>query len=762
MSEPRVTASPAPGDFSSVAWPCVRACGEQCGSGLAGRRPRAGQMADSTAMTVDFLRARLLSERSVSRAAKERADELAKRVAELEEQVRAVTAQRRQAERAAADVLAVLESQGFGGHLSDVDDDSDVSGQDSGEVDDGKRRGDTAGATVEEGEREPSAAKGEAEDALSGTAQPGGLSWKGRSVSPRKARQLKQRHRRSFFYLLSSSDSSPKYRVGQSCRKNKRRVELSNASRPMATEDDGGGGGSQKGRQDGSDFTDDGQADMDGEVGGDERSSGGGGGGGQYVIRYEEDGEMERVLERQAELIGQYEEEEKAQREWEKQYNENRNANKGDVELKSKAYQTDAGAKSNVKNLSSTNNTSADRLQKGSLSESPQNGAQRREANEEPDHGCAQTSSISAPESSSNSTVTRQEDQHRGDQISDGDSGYSTNARSPKHDDAVIRAPSDGSPSSDTLNSKVTDWSSSQFHDCTDGQLDTQSSYPPASCSIADIESVLQALQRARISLSAKLSKPVPPSQVTLALPAPGDEHREYDDLPANDDDDDSYGYGEKLSGSSPGLQEMLALPAPEDYHERDREDSQLDAAAISHVEKASSSSPHREEMLALPAPGDDYRKEIEDYMKIPVGSPGLFRLPIDSFPVDEKMFSGTACGSRFSLGAAASHATSIFSNPAVSCGAATATSVPSISSDGSGFPSRQGIDLQASGLLSVPASGRCISMPTPDFAVGTGSAPFLSGIPVLQDLNRGMPLADADLFMQRGIECTISNKWML
>ena len=42
--------------------------------------PPAGQMADSTAMTVDFLRARLLSERSVSRAARERADELAKRV----------------------------------------------------------------------------------------------------------------------------------------------------------------------------------------------------------------------------------------------------------------------------------------------------------------------------------------------------------------------------------------------------------------------------------------------------------------------------------------------------------------------------------------------------------------------------------------------------------------------------------------------------------------------------------------------------------
>jgi hypothetical protein len=34
----------------------------------------------TTAMTIDFLRARLLSERSVSRAAKERADQLTKRV----------------------------------------------------------------------------------------------------------------------------------------------------------------------------------------------------------------------------------------------------------------------------------------------------------------------------------------------------------------------------------------------------------------------------------------------------------------------------------------------------------------------------------------------------------------------------------------------------------------------------------------------------------------------------------------------------------
>jgi hypothetical protein len=47
---------------------------------------------------------------------------------------------------------------------------ADDSGQDSGEKDDGKRCGDTAGATGEEGEGEPSVAKGEVEDVMSGMA----------------------------------------------------------------------------------------------------------------------------------------------------------------------------------------------------------------------------------------------------------------------------------------------------------------------------------------------------------------------------------------------------------------------------------------------------------------------------------------------------------------------------------------------------------------------------------------------------------------
>ncbi|KAL6840288.1 hypothetical protein ACP4OV_030098 [Aristida adscensionis] len=697
-------------------------------------------MADATAMTVDFLRARLLSERSVSRAAKERAEELARRVAELEEQVRAVTAQRRQAERAAAEVLAILDAHGFGAHLSDTPDDSGSDNNGGDEEDDGddaKSRGDTVHATGEEQEPSPAAARGaEAEDALSATAhQPGGLSWKGRSVSPRKARQLRQKHRRSFFRLVSSSDSSPKYRMGQSCRKNKRRME----PRSAASEEDGGdavaAAGSHNGQQDGSGCTDDGHADVDGEVGGDERSSGDGGGGdgGQYVIRYEKDGEMERVLERQAELIGQYEEEEEAQREWEKQYNENRNATKGDGEVWNKPCQTNVEAKSSDKKLHSATNPSAECLpspngsSESRLSASHENGgAQRREANEEPDHGRAQAASVSVQESSSNSTITRQK-QELGDE-SDGDSGSNTCARSPVHN--FIKAPSHRSNSSDTLNSKVSDWSSSHFHDHTD------------SSSNIDIESVLQALQQARISLRVKLGSPVPPSQVTLALPAPGDEHKEYDDLPAGDDGNSSC--REEFSSSSPARQEILALPAPEDYHET--ADLPVDDAGISLAGKLNRSSPPREEILALPAPGDDYRKEIEDYMKIPACTPGLFRLPTDSFPADERMFpSSNAYGSGFSLGAASNLCAGLTISPAAH---GEVKSAPSVSEDGSGLSTKQCHDLHSSALLSVPTPGRC-----------SGS----SGIPGLEeDLRRGKPLGDADLFMQRGIDYNITNKWML
>lgn len=47
---------------------------------------------------------------------------------------------------------------------------------------------------------------------------------------------------------------------------------------------------------------------------------------GGYTIRDRRDGEMERVLKQQAQLIGQYEQEENAQREWEKKFNENKSS----------------------------------------------------------------------------------------------------------------------------------------------------------------------------------------------------------------------------------------------------------------------------------------------------------------------------------------------------------------------------------------------------------------------------------------------------
>jgi hypothetical protein len=411
------------------------------------------------------------------------------------------------------------------------------------------------------------------------------------------------------------------------------------------------------------------------------------------------------------------------------------------MEVKNKAYETDAESNKNDLPVTISPSAESECLPNGSLSESPQNASQEngapqwRKASNEPDNSRAHPPSISAQGSSTISTVTRQ-DQDRGDLISDGDSGCNANA---KH--FATKAPSDGSPSSDTLNSsKVSDWSSSQFHDNTDSQAADAQPYRPVSTNIEDIESVLQALQSARISLSAKLSKPVPPNQVTLALPAPGDEHREYDDLMADDGSCNSF--REELGTSSPARQEILALPAPEDYH--GRMGLPVHDSGISVAERMSSSSPRREEILALPAPGDDYHYAIEDYRNIPVGAPGLFRLPTDSFPVDEKMFSAS-----ISLG-----------TPAAVHGAAR--SAPSVAGDGSGIPAKQRYDLQAPALLPVPTTGRC-NVPTPDFTVGTGSAPFLPGILGLElDLRRTRPLGNADLFMQRGIDYTISNKWML
>uniref|UniRef100_A0ACD5WHW5 Uncharacterized protein n=1 Tax=Avena sativa TaxID=4498 RepID=A0ACD5WHW5_AVESA len=679
-------------------------------------------MADSAAalapapMTIDFLRARLLSERSVSRASKEHADQLAARVAELEEQVRAVTAQRLQAEREAAEVLAILESKGFCGSLSDALDDSASDNDDTNdEADEPRPRdakttgGDAHGEQTEE--QEPLAAKSEADDdATSGTAalqqqqqQQGGLSWKGRSVSPRKARQLRQRHRRSYVYLLASEDPSPKYRMGQSCRKNKRK-ELS--GRLVAPEEGGDAvlTESRKGQRDGSDYAGNGRAELDGEVGGDERSSGDGGS--QYVMRYDMDGEMERVLEKQAELIGQYEAQERAQTDWEKKFSDNQSSpKKGDI----------VHAKSIGKTIS--------------IAKPPENASK-----EYAGHGLAQNAAISAHGSSSNSSTNRGQ---QGDANSDGYPTHKTNSATSGHK---------SSPSSDTLaSSKVSDWSSSRFHDHADHQLDTRSCHNTTTGEI-DVESVLQALQRARISLQQKLGRPLPPSEVTLALPAPGDEYRAEEGLYGDDGDSSCRG---EHNGSSPSRREMLALPAPEDYHScRDHGSASLSVSGAdtsSLTEKRSGSSPPRQEVLALPGPCDGcVPGEGEDGvdMRIPVSSPGLFRLPTDSFPEDEMLSSRSNNGRGLGL-------TSI----------ETAGHEAYRDDDGdAGFSAKRFYDPHAS----APASGRCNVRPGSGFTIGGAS--LLSGIPGLpEELRRGRSsLGDADLFMQRACDYTVTNKWML
>jgi hypothetical protein len=136
---------------------------------------------------------------------------------------------------------------------------------------------------------------------------------------------------------------------------------------------------------------------------------------------------------------------------------------------------------------------------------------------------------------------------------------------------------------------------------------------------------------------------------VALSLPAPGDEYRTEEGLYG----DGSSSYREERSGSSPSRQEMLALPAPEDYHscnDNDHGSASLSASGAdtsSLAEKRSSSSSPRHEILALPAPGDDGNPGERDGgvdMKIPASSPGLFRLPTDSFLEDE-MLSTTSNG---------------------------------------------------------------------------------------------------------------------
>ncbi|KAI3905285.1 hypothetical protein MKW92_053866 [Papaver armeniacum] len=73
--------------------------------------------------TVELLRSQLISERSISKTVRERAEELAKRVMELERQLRFVSLRRKKAEKAVEVVLSILKSN----EISDFSDELDSS-----------------------------------------------------------------------------------------------------------------------------------------------------------------------------------------------------------------------------------------------------------------------------------------------------------------------------------------------------------------------------------------------------------------------------------------------------------------------------------------------------------------------------------------------------------------------------------------------------------------------------------------------------------
>ncbi|GJM88738.1 hypothetical protein PR202_ga05291 [Eleusine coracana subsp. coracana] len=675
----------------------------------------------TTAMTIDFLRARLLSERSVSRAAKERARPARQ------------AAQRRKAERAAAEVLAILDSQGFG-RLSDASDESSGSDGDPGAVETvcggggGNARGDAP------------------EDALSGSelggqasasaAQAGGLSWKGRRPpQQQRGRQLRQRqghgHRRGYLYTRAA-DSSPKYHPGQSCRKIKRK-EL--RSQREGREDIAGESAEEgQERSDCTVCTDE-RPDMDGEGSQDGRGSSSNGrgedGGERYGMDCGKDGEMERVLEKQAELIGQYEAEENAQREWEKKFSASRDSTADTVNLRNKHQMENAcGEKetaqimdkevfceqttSSKNNHSGINKLSEYLLPEGSVSGLLPNAAMDCATEEckvvKADHDFGKVTAIVAssggglqvrkdvleakgymetveetsntpeksPQESCDSSLNAGKNKDQGDGNSDSGLNYNVNARSSEH---YINTPSVGSPSCDTPKSEVSEWSSSCFHNHTDNQLDTQ--LYQSSCN--DVGGVLEALQRAKMSLREKLSRPSPPIQNMLALPALED--RYTNDLPVAE-------MQLSLSRSTPLSQEILALQAPAYY--------------INNI-----------------APQGD--------TKFPVGQAGLFRVPTDSFPTNWTA-SSDGYGSRFSLAGT----TQFYTSPSY-----TVTHIRSTSL----FPQySSGCYPHSSMPLPISTAGGC-SIPESDFRIE--SASFLPEIPRPRDNLRKMLSGDAGMSFQ-------------
>ncbi|XP_017247906.1 uncharacterized protein LOC108219127 [Daucus carota subsp. sativus] len=262
---------------------------------------------ESTAMTIEFLRARLLSERSVSRSARQRADELARRVLELEEQLKIVSLERMKAEKATADVLAILETGGASDLSEEYNSSSDQEATPSGS---------------EVGRSSLTGEENLADQRSCGRS----LSWKSEKDSPCfLEKKYKNSSRRRHGSVISSANSSPK-QVGKSCRRIKRRettetsvvrsaadqLQIDTNRLPLE--------GCEVAESPNVPTIADNvpaTSEEPSEVLENHRLSNG-----HSLSAHGEDKDMEIALEQQAQLIQQYEAEEKAQRDWEEKFRE--------------------------------------------------------------------------------------------------------------------------------------------------------------------------------------------------------------------------------------------------------------------------------------------------------------------------------------------------------------------------------------------------------------------------------------------------------
>ncbi|MCD7457118.1 hypothetical protein HAX54_034251 [Datura stramonium] len=269
--------------------------------------------------TIEFLRGRLLTERSASRTASQRADELAQRVSELEEQLKIVYLQRKKAEKATAAVLSILENHA----IDDVSEEfSSGSDQETILSDSKDAENKTEGGEISSSakEKEDDADTISSSEIAYSPSTARSLSWKSGkgSLNSLDRRKYADSNRRRSSNFSSTGISSPK-RAGKSCRRIRRRDtrsasdKLQNSSVECASE----ALPSSDNNVPQSLTAGAGNSDANDQV---HVSASSVSGNGRQAVKSDED--RQRALHQKAQLIGQHEAEEKSQREWEEKYRE--------------------------------------------------------------------------------------------------------------------------------------------------------------------------------------------------------------------------------------------------------------------------------------------------------------------------------------------------------------------------------------------------------------------------------------------------------